>query len=149
MSLELRAGERQFVEVVSYTPYDSVLELVNAVATIAVADADEMIVMWAINPDAFDFVFSAKGDEAALRVVWRAEHRRVKGEGEEVFAYRGGRLETCRAFWRALRRLQADAEVDEYARNWRREFPEHDMRELTKAIKALERSKEKGGGATP
>lgn len=145
MSMELRAGEKQFVEVVSYTPYDSVEELVNAVATIAVADTEEIVVHWAVHPDAFDFIFSAKGDEAGLRVVWRMEHRRVKGEGEEMFAHRGGRLEVCRAFWRALRRLQADADVDGYAQNWWREFPAHDMQELTRAVKALGEAEGKGG----
>lgn len=145
MSLELRAGARRFVEVVSYTPYDSINELVNAVATIAVADTEEIVARWAVNPDAFDFVFSAKGDEAELRVVWRAAHRRVKGEGEEGFAYRGAKLEVCRAFWRALRRLRGDAAVDEYARNWGHEFPEREMRELTRAVRALRRAKEKGG----
>ena len=145
MSLELKAGEKSFVEAVSYTPYDSVEELVNAVAAIAAADAEELVVRWAVHPDAFDLIFSARGDEAGLRVVWRMEHRRVKGEGEEMFAYRGERLEVCRAFWRALRRLQADADVDGYAQNWRREFPEHDMKELTKAVAALEQAKEKGG----
>ena len=145
MSLELRAGEKHFVEAVSYTPYDSVHELINALATIAVANTEEITARWAVHPDAFDFIFRAKGNEAELRVVWHMEHRRVKDGGEEVFAYRGGRLEMCRAFWRALRRLQADADVDGYAQNWRREFPEHDMQELTKAVKALEDGKEKGG----
>lgn len=145
MSLELRAGEKHFVEVVSYTPYDSVRELVNAVAAIAVADGEGVIARWAVEPGEFDFVFNARGDEAELRVVRHMGYRRVKGEGEEVFAYRGARLDVCRAFWSALRRLQADADVDGYAQNWRREFPEDDIRELTKVIRALEKAKEKGG----
>ncbi len=144
MSLELRAGDRRFVEVVSYTPYDSVRELVNAVAAIAVADTEEIVARWAVNPDAFDFVFGARGDEATLRVVWRAEHRRLKGEGEEAFAHRGTRLEVCRAFCEALRRLEEDAEVDEYARNWRREFPSSEMRELKRAVAAFG-AKERAG----
>lgn len=144
MSLELRAGARSFVEVVSCTPYDSVRELVNAVATIAVADAEEIVARWAVKPDAFDFVFGARGDEATLRVVWRAERRRSKGEGEEAFAYRGTRLGVCRAFCEALRRLEEDAEVDEYARNWRRAFPAGEMRGLARAVAALE-AKERAG----
>jgi hypothetical protein len=145
MSFELSAGEQKFVEVVSYTPYDSVRDLVNAVATILVADTDEAVVRWGINPESLDFKFRSRGDEADLKVFRYLDHRRVLGEGELEFSFRGDRVELCRSFWKSLRALQGAAETDEFARNWRREFPARELGELTKSLRRVARRRRREG----
>ncbi|HEX8459263.1 MAG TPA: hypothetical protein VF656_18370 [Pyrinomonadaceae bacterium] len=134
MSLELRAGAHSLAETVSYTPYDSLADLIYALGKILGGEA-EAIVRWAHDPDEMDFKFSASGDEARLEVAWYKNHLRVAGTGENVFSFAGSRLDVCRPFWKALRGLRGDVEVDEFARNWHREFPERELRRLTEEIK--------------
>lgn len=145
MSFELRAGEQRLTDAVSYTPYDSLRDLINALSTILVSDGD-VKVKWAYNPDELDFNFRARGGLAELEVNWYRDHRRVEGTGERVFSFRGSKLDVCRPFWKALRDLQSDAEVDEFERNWRREFPTSELQRLTEAIKAYRQANESGTG---
>jgi hypothetical protein len=148
MSFELSAGEQKFVEVVSYTPYDSVRDLINAVAAILVADTDEAVVRWGINPESLDFKFRSRGDDADLKVFrYLDEQRGGSGaDGSElVFSFSGDRVELCRSFWQALREMQGAAETDGFARNWRREFPARELEELTKSLRDGARSERPDG----
>lgn len=138
MSFELRAGEQSLIDAVSYTPYDSLPDLIIALTKLLVDDT-ELTVKWAYNPDELDFNFSAGGEQARLEVNWYRDHRRAEETGERVFYFEGSRLDLCQPFWKALRDLQSDIEVDEFTRNWRREFPATEMQRLTEAIKADER----------
>ncbi|HEY0099445.1 MAG TPA: hypothetical protein VGB76_10900 [Pyrinomonadaceae bacterium] len=136
MSFELRAGEQSLIDAVSYTPYDSLHDLIRALSKLLVDDT-ELTVKWAYNPDELDFNFRASGDEAELEVKWYKNHLRVAGTGERRFFFQGSRLDLCHPFWKALRDIQSDTEVDEFTRNWRREFPEAEMKRLTEEIKAF------------
>jgi hypothetical protein len=135
MSFELRAGERSLAETVSYTPYDSLVDLIDALVKL-LKDDTELTVTWAHNPDELDFNFSARGDEAKLEVERYRDSLRTGVTGERAFTYAGSRLDVCHPFWKALRDLQADIEVDEFARNWRREFPAREVLRLTAEIEA-------------
>jgi hypothetical protein len=143
MSFELRAGEQSVAEAVSYTPYDSLVDLIDALVKL-LKDDTELTVKWAHDPDEFDFNFRARGDEAKLEVEWYQDSLRAGATGELVFDFAGSRLEVCHPFWKALRDLQADIEVDEFARNWRREFPAREMLRLTEAIEAEKRKHPQG-----
>lgn len=135
MSFELRAGEQSLAETVAYAPYDSLGDLINALVELLNHDT-EQTVKWSHEPDELDFNFSANGDEAKLEVNWYRDASRTGMTGERVFIYAGTRLDVCYPFWQALRDLQADIEVDEFARNWRREFPAHEMLRLNAGIEA-------------
>ncbi|HEY9401690.1 MAG TPA: hypothetical protein VIQ24_03270 [Pyrinomonadaceae bacterium] len=144
MSFELRAGDESVAETVSYTPYDSLVDLINALIKILAGEDTQVMVRWAHNPDELDFVFSAGGDEVRLEVDWYRDHLRAEGAGERLFSFTGSRLEVCRPFWKALRDLRGDVEVDEFARNWRREFPERELGWLTEGIGAHEQKGARG-----
>ena len=135
MSFELRAGEQSLIDAVSFTPYDSLTDLIRALSQLLVDDA-ELTVKWAYEPDEVDFNFRTRGGEAELEVKWYQNHLRVEGTGERVFFFQGSRLDLCHPFWKALRDIQIDTEVDEFTRNWRREFPEGEMKQLTEDIQA-------------
>ncbi|HLL15085.1 MAG TPA: hypothetical protein VK388_08475 [Pyrinomonadaceae bacterium] len=135
MSFELRAGERSLAEAVSCAPYDSLVDLINALVKL-LRDDVELTIKWAHDPDELDFKFSAGGDEARLEVDWYRDSVRDGATGERVFTFEGSRLDVCYPFWKALSDLQADIEVDEFARNWRREFPAREMLRLTEEIEA-------------
>lgn len=143
MSFELRAGGQSLAETVSYTPYDSLVDLINALIKLLEDDA-ALTVKWAHNPDELDFNFSASGVSVKLEVVRYRDHLRAEGAGERVFSYAGSRLDVYHPFWKALRDLQGDIEVDEFARNWRREFPESELRRLTEDIEAHKRKQAHG-----
>jgi hypothetical protein len=135
MSFELRAGEQSLIDAVSSAPYDSLRDLIRALSKLLVDDTD-LTVKWAYEPDEADFNFKAGGERAELEVKWYKNQLRLEGTGERVFFFEGSRLELCHPFWKALRDIQSDTEVDEFARNWRREFPESDMKRLTEDITA-------------
>jgi len=143
MSFELSAGEQSLTDAVCYTPYDSLTDLIHALSHLLVADT-ELTVKWAFNPDEVDFNFKACGDEAELEVQWYKNHLRVEGTGERVFFWQGSRLDLCQPFWRALRGIQSDTEVDEFTRNWRREFPAGELEQLTGDIKAYQQRQAQG-----
>jgi len=147
MSFELSAGEQSLIDAVSYTPYDSLTDLIRALSQLLVADA-ELTVKWAYEPDEVDFNFRASGDEAELEVKWYKNHLRVEGTGDRVFFWQGSRLDLCHPFWKALRDIQSDTEVDEFTRNWRREFPEAEMKQLTGDIRAQQRKQVQGADAS-
>jgi hypothetical protein len=138
MSFELSAGEQSLTDAVCYTPYDSLTDLIRALSRL-LADDTELTVKWAYNPDEVDFNFKARGDEAELEVRWYKNHLRIEGTGERVFFWQGSRLDLCHPFWKALRDIQSDTEVDEFTRNWRREFPEREMKQLTEDIEVYKR----------
>lgn len=138
MSLRLRSDEESFVAVVSHSPYDSLRHLVEALSEVLKSDGD-ITVKWNAEPDEYDFKLEAKGDEFRLDVVHYPDHRRLAETSTIVFSFHGSKLSACRAFWKELRDLHGRTQQDEFERQWRREFPESEMQELTKRIQALER----------
>jgi hypothetical protein len=144
MSFELRAGAHSVAETVAYAPYDSLVDLINALVRL-LGDADEVLtVKWAHDPDELDFKFDAAGGRVTLEVDWYRNRLRAAGTGERKFSFNGSRLDVCLPFWDALGDLQSDIEVDEFARNWRREFPAREMRRLTEVIGAHRQKQARG-----
>jgi hypothetical protein len=137
MSLRLKAGDESFVTVVSHTPYDSLRDLV--VALCAVLDGDcEVIVKWNSEPEEYDFKLAARGEFASLLVIHYPDHRRSVETGSRVFSFEDSKAGVCGPFWKELRGLRGRTLQDEFDRQWRREFPERELNELAKRIKALE-----------
>ncbi len=135
MSVGLRAaGGRELVAAVAHKPYDSLRDLIVALGELLESDAQQ-IVKWNCEPDELDFILAAEADTARLNVVHYLNHRRSRRTSQEVFAVQGTKLEVCGAFWKALREMHRDIEVDDFAGNWRREFPEAEMQQLTKAFR--------------
>jgi hypothetical protein len=136
MSLRLSCGEQSFVAVVSHEPYDSLRDLIVALSG-ALSGDGEAIVKWNSEPEEYDFKLAARGDSVQIDVIRYTEHRRLAEGSGNVFTFRGSRLDGCLPFWKELRGLHRRAVQDEFERQWRREFPEKEMQELTKRIRAL------------
>jgi hypothetical protein len=136
MSLRLKVGDESFVTVVSHTPYDSLRDLVEALS--AVLDSDcEVTVKWNSEPEEYDFRFAALAGYVSLDVIYYVDHRRLSVIGGVVFSFRGSKLEVCLLFWEELRGLRSRTVQDEFDRQWRREFPERELNELTKRIRSF------------
>jgi len=131
MSLRLRAGGREFVTVVAHRPYDSLRDLLAALASLLEGGGGRAV-RWNAEPEEFDFVLSVEGERAGLSVVRRAG--RGGGAGEEVFGYRGPVRDLCAPFCEELRTLRERGETDEFERNWRRPFPADELNLLCAAL---------------
>jgi hypothetical protein len=137
MSLRLKAGGKAFVAVVSHKPYDSLRDLIEALSNALDGDCD-VSVKWNGEPDEYDFRLRAQGDFVRLDVIHYPDHRRVAETGSVVFSFRAARPDVCLPFWEELRDLRTRTVQDEFDRQWRREFPERELNELKKRIKAIE-----------
>ena len=134
MSVRLRAGESEFVTVVSYTPYDSLRELLAGLAALA-ENRHHSTIRWNAEPEEFDFEFAARdGGAGSLRVVRYPDHARAGGE--EVFSYGGPLRDLCLPFLVELRDLRERGETDGFEFNWRRHFPADELRRLDAALAA-------------
>ena len=135
MSVGLRAGAREFATAVSCRPHDSLRDLISSLTRLARGETPPAVVRWNCEPDELDFRFEADGDGLRLTVVHYATHKRDEPSGQTVFEAAGTRAEILAAFRAALEELRADAEVDVFESNWRRKFPEKQLREFVGAEK--------------
>ncbi|MBA3765395.1 MAG: hypothetical protein H0W99_00120 [Acidobacteria bacterium] len=143
MSLSLGAGDESFVAAASYAPYDSLRVLIEGL-TALLKGGESFVVKWNCEPDEFDFKVTARDDRVEFEVVHYTDHRRSLKASRIVFALRNSKLEFCTPFWRALRDLRRNIATDEYDRNWRRPFPQEEMRQLTEAVRSFKRQAKAG-----
>jgi hypothetical protein len=144
MSLSLRAGEDILLMGASCAPYDSLRDLIEGLN--AMLDGHtEINVKWNCEPEEFDFRLAAVDDRASLNVVRYPDHRRTKKASRIVFSFQGAKLDICLPFWRALRDLRRRISTDVFDSNWRREFPQRELQQLTKQIRALKREGQSEG----
>ena len=137
MSVGLRAGAHEFATAVSCRPRDSLRELISALTRLARGETAAATVRWNCEPDELDFRFETDGDGLRLAVVHYATHRREEPSSQTVFEAAGKRAEIFGAFRETLEELWADAEVDVFESNWRRKFPERQLREFVGAVETL------------
>jgi hypothetical protein len=136
MSLRLSSDAESFVAVVSHAPYDSLRDLMTALSAALAGDADA-VVRWNGEPEEFDFRLSARNDRLRLDIIRYPDHRRAAESSEAVFSFDGRKLEVCHPLWKELRDLRRRTARDEFDRQWRSAFPESEMQELTKSIRAF------------
>lgn len=141
MSLRLSGDHESFVAVVSHEPYDSLRDLIKALCAALSGDSD-IIIKWNSEPEEFDFKLAAHGETVELEIIRYPDHRRLNESASLVFSFRGTKLEAGLPFWKELRDLHRRTRQDEFARQWRREFPEGEMQELTKRIRSLKHEAE-------
>lgn len=136
MSLGLKAGGQSFVTAVSYMPYDSLHDLIVAL-NILLDGADAATIKWNREPEEYDFVLKREGDRVQLEIVRYPNHRRRRRESETVLTHTAPLHGICTAFVVALRELRRDRAVDEFEKNWRREFPAQELQALTKRLQDI------------
>jgi hypothetical protein len=136
MSMRLEAGGRKFVAAVAHAPYDSLGELMDALTAQLDGGASRVgVVRWNREPEEFDLRLEGVGREVRVEIVRYPDHRRRARA--VVFATRQPKADVCRAFWRELRQLRRRAREDEFEQNWRRAFPEEELRRFTRTLRAF------------
>lgn len=146
MSLRLSSAEESFVAVVAHEPYDSLRDLIKALSE-ALHSGGEAIVKWNSEPEEFDFKLATDDVTVRLDIIRYPDHRRRADASSLVFSCLGTKLEMCLPFWKELKDLHRRTARDEFDRQWRREFPESEMQELTKRIRTLKHTAEAGNVA--
>jgi hypothetical protein len=140
MSIGLKAGHESFVTAVSHAPYDSLRDLIKALSAMLDGETSETV-KWNLEPEEYDFELRrVDNDGVQLSVTRYPNHRRLKSQRAVVFSHiAASPQDICEPFWKALRELHRDINVDEFDKNWRREFPEAEMQELTKRLRECKR----------
>ena len=138
MSLRLKTVDQNFVTVVAHEPYDSLRDLIAALAAALEGDREQTI-NWNAEPDEYDFRLSSHGDHLLLEVTHFPDHRKLPETAANVFSFRGPKWDACRVFWEELSDLRTRASRDEFDRQWRRTFPERELEELTEKINSPKR----------
>ena len=146
MSLRLEAGAHKFVTAVSHKPYDSLRELIEALVALLEGRA-RAGVRWNCEPDEFDLGFETRGGEVFIEVAHYPDHRRLARE--VVFTTLQTESDLYSAFWRELRQLRRRTVTDEFEQNWRRAFPEDELRRFTKTFRAHRRRNNAAAAPAP
>jgi hypothetical protein len=135
MSIGLKTDGQSFVTAVSHQPHDSVRDLIKAL--LALLDGEERaLVKWNQEPEEYDFELTRSGQEVQLKIIRYPDHHRTEGAGEQIFAHTDSLGNISHTFREALQRLHRDRRTDEYAKNWRREFPEAEYQQLQQRLRA-------------
>ncbi|MGB7923222.1 MAG: hypothetical protein WCF57_08260 [Pyrinomonadaceae bacterium] len=140
MSLSLKAGEESLVMAASYAPYDSLRDLIEGLSAL-LNGSEAVTVKWNCEPEEFDFKLTAQGgvNGVEFKAIRYANHRRRQRDSRLVFSLRGSKLDVCLPFWTALRDLQRRISTDVFASNWKREFPQRELQQLTRLIRSRKR----------
>ena len=136
MSLSVEAGGPRFVTAASHAPYDSLRELIEGMIALLEGHGGATV-RWNREPEEFDLLFNAEGEGVRVEVMRYPDHRRASRS--VVFDARLSKPGVCVAFWRELRQLRLRARTDEFESNWRRPFPESELKRLTKTLRAFRR----------
>jgi hypothetical protein len=134
MPLAIQADACVVALTASYTPYDSLNEMVGALHGLTTYD-DVRLVHISEEPAVCELRFNRNGGTIELDLCRRAwehhPHCRMLLEAS------GSILEMCLPFWRALRNLQARFSEKEFERRWHRPFPTSGMEQLTAHLRRL------------
>jgi hypothetical protein len=140
MSVGLTAGGERLLFGASCAPYDSLRELIDALSALLTSDgATRAVARWNCEPEEYDFHLSADAGRASLTVIHHPTSARRGDDARPVFTHADERLALVLPFWRELRQLRRRAAEDVFERNWRRPFPERELRELTRLVRARKR----------
>ena len=133
MPVELIANE-QFSFIASYTPYDSLTELVEALRSF-LKSGQPRLARWNTEPVEYEFVFSEASNQAKLKVFKYPNHQRLESAAEIVFLrVTNSRISLVLSFWRALRAFET---TNHLAHQWHWTFPTREMDLLKEQIKVL------------
>ncbi len=116
--------------VASYIPEDSLLTLIDALRGVLASDG-AATVTWFPEPAEYAWIFTRSGPEACLTIRAFPDHGRTPDAGRTVLTVQADRQGLVRSVWRALRRLETQAD---FAQQWQRPFPHDALAQLSAAL---------------
>ena len=134
VGLKLICGGEVAEIIASYTPYDSFLDLVNALYNLFLYEG-EWRVIWNEAPVEYELRFRRTGNLVSLELVEFPDHRRELQEAQGRLKATGSYDEVAIPFWRALRNLEGKFSSEELHARWHREFPSKQLEGLTSMLR--------------
>ena len=133
IGLSLNCANESVTIIASYTPTDSLLDLINALYNLYLYSGEAKVI-WHSGSTEYQFCFCREGDLVGLVAYEYPDHLRHYGRGEEFFKVRGSYEEVCLPLRRALRSLQGRYSCEELNRRWQRLFPSEEINGLTRLL---------------
>ncbi|BAY27819.1 hypothetical protein NIES2100_76450 [Calothrix sp. NIES-2100] len=130
IAVELLSQEQQLSFIASYTPYNSFLELIDALL-VFLKRSDRTVVRWNTEPIEYEFQFYNHGQQAILDILKLRDCWTNRLANELVLRINSSHLSIVLPFWRALRHLQTDSNFEQ---QWGRAFPQREMKLLGECI---------------
>ena len=134
VGLTIRADTDAITLRISYTPFNTLDEMISAVHGLTTYD-DRKSVRLSEEPEVCELRFECNKSTIDLEVCRRASFQHPRCQ--TLLKTRGSTLEMCLPFWRALRNLQTRFSDTEFEQRWCRPFPASGMDELTKHLRRL------------
>jgi hypothetical protein len=128
MRLIISADANVATLLASYTPFDTLGEMVDALHGLTTYD-DRRLVRLSEEPEICELRFERENGTITLEVCRRAseQHRLCR----TLLKATGSVSEVCLPFWRALRSLQTRFSEEEFELRWKRPFPASGMERLS------------------
>ena len=116
----------------SYTPRDSISDLVRAVSA-GIHGDPEFVVSWHCEPAIVDFRFANGNGLTRLQIHKFLDRLQKQNRQSDklVTVFEGKTQAFYRAIWRGLRRLQTAQTKEQYEAGWRYSYPAESMNRLT------------------
>ncbi|WP_413200218.1 hypothetical protein [Nostoc piscinale] len=130
ITVEMFSQEQQLLFSASYTPENSLCELLDALIAL-LNGQHQAVVRWNTEPIRYEFIFAQNDKQLTLDVVKLANLPINQQQNELVFKVKSSCISMVLAFWRALRHLES---YENFAQHWVRSFPKREMRLLEKSI---------------
>lgn len=130
MPVNLITNNQQFSFIASYTPYDSIAELVEALSSF-IQRGYPKIVRWNTEPTEYEFIFSESNNQGMLKVLEYTNRQKFQNLEQIVFTFCSSRVLLVIPFWRALRDVETRYNFE---KNWQRAFPKREMQLLKEQI---------------
>lgn len=133
VGVKLSCGDNATEIIASYTPYDSFLDLVNALHNLFLYEG-EWRVIWNEQPVEHEFRFRRSADLVSLEALSFFDHRRNVESPNRWLTARGSYEEIAIPFWSALRNLQGRFSPEDLRLRWHRDFPSKEIESLTSLL---------------
>ncbi|OUL35103.1 hypothetical protein BV372_12160 [Nostoc sp. T09] len=117
--VKVLSQEQQLSFIASYTPYNSFIELIDALL-IFLKRSDRTVVRWNTELIEYDFHFYNNDQQAMLDIVKLTDCQINSLANELVFRINSSPIFIALSFWRALRHLETDSNFEQ---KWGRAFP--------------------------
>jgi hypothetical protein len=135
MALTIQSDTNVVTLVASYTPYDTLDELVECLHALLTTGDARRTVRVMEEPEVCELRFEHENGTISLEVCRRFSHQHRRCH--TLFEARGSVLEMCLPFWRALRSLQTRFPEKDFELRWQRPFPASGMERLSAHLKSL------------
>jgi len=137
MSIGFDDGVNEFHTTTAHAPHESALpELMRILTALADANsaANEYVLKWNRDPEAFDFRFVRNGNDLHVEIYQYPTDERDANERELVFAHNGTVNDIVESFAETFDQLYEDRDTDEFEFNWRQPFPYSEFENFKNAL---------------